>query len=109
MRAVTGLLVISAIAEVIGILGTPPDARVLVVVVLIPAIVLNILFIIYSRRGKLWSYAGAMVVGIALILIQVAISFEPDGGPPTGIEALYIVLPALVSLKSYESILELRK
>jgi len=82
---------------------------VLAAVVLTPAIILNVLFIIYGIRGNLWSYAGAMAVGIALVLIQVAISFEPDGGPPTGIEALYIVPPELVSLKSYESILELRK
>jgi len=48
-------------------------------------------------------------VGIALVLIQVVISFGADGGSPTGIEVLYIVLPALVCLKSYESIIELRK
>ncbi len=102
------MLIVSVIAEVIAIFGTPAEFRVFAVAVLVPAIILNILFIVYGRRRKIWSYWGAMVVGIVLLLIQVQISVGGTG-PPAGIEALFIVLPALVSLKSYESILELRK
>ncbi len=111
MRTTIGLLIVSVIAEVIAIFGTPAEFRVFAVAVLVPAIILNILFIVYGRRRKVWSYWGAMVVGIVLLLIQVGIGTAggPGSGPPTGIEALFIVLPALVSLKSYESILELRK
>ncbi len=110
MRTTIGLLIVSVIAEAIAIFGTPPEFRVFAAAVLVPAIILNVLFIVYGRRRMVWSYWGAMVVGIVLMLIQVGISVNPVGsGPPAGITALFIVLPALVSLKSYESILELRK
>ncbi len=108
MRTTIGLLIVSVIAEVIAIFGTPAEFRVFAAAILVPAIILNVLFIVYGRRRMVWSYVGAMVVGIVLILIQVGISLQ-GGGPPAGITALFIVLPALVSLKSYESILELRK
>lgn len=53
-------------------------------------------------------------MGVVAILIQVMITLqegpEPLGsGPPVGVSALYITLPALICLKNYESILELRK
>ena len=77
-------------------------------------IVPNIIFIFFCRRRKAWSYAGALVLGVIAILLQVMITVQEGpnplaGGPPVGVSALYITLPALICPKSYESILELRK
>ncbi len=107
MRTTIGLLVVYPIALVIGLVGTPKDAQLYAAAIIVPAIILDIVFVVYCRRRKLWSYVGAMVLGIALLLIQVGIGTQ-SAGPPAGIEAFYVVFPALVALKSYESVLELR-
>ncbi len=108
MRTTIGLLVIYPIALVIGLLGTPKDAQLFAAAIIVPAIILDILFVVYCRRRKLWSYVGATVLGIAFLLIQVGIGSQEGTGPPAGIEAFYVVFPALLALKSYESVLELR-
>ena len=120
MRATIGLLIVSVIAVVIGRFVSPDEPGVaksefgpfpIIVGPFLAAliVILNALFIVYCRRRKLWSYVGAMVLGIFLLLAQVGIGASQSSGPPAGIEAFYVVLPALVALKSYESILELRK
>ena len=116
MRATIGLLIVSVIAVVIGLIGTPAEGQTywgpfpIIIGPFLAAliVILNALFIVYCRRRKLWSYVGAMVLGIFLLLAQVGIGASQTS-PPAGIEAFYVVLPALVALKSYESILELRK
>ena len=121
MRATIGLLIVSLIAVVIGRLGSSdvlpgeqgaefgPFPIIIGPFLAALIVILNALFIVYCRRRKLWSYVGAMVLGIFLLLTQVGIGASQSSGPPAGIEAFYVVLPALVALKSYESILELRK
>jgi hypothetical protein len=78
-----------------------------------PIIVLSLIFIYYCKRKKVWSFAGASILGIIGVVLRVAVSTQPNievgGGLPAGADALYIVLGALVALKSYESMLELKK
>ncbi len=87
--------------------------RFLSVVFITPITILSIVFIYYCRRKKVWSYAGASILGALGVILRVAVSTQPSlevgGGLPVGVTALYIVLGALVSLKNYEAMLELRK
>jgi hypothetical protein len=68
------------------------------------------LFIIVRKR-KVWSFAGASILGAIGVILRVIVSTQPNleigGGLPVGITVLYIVLGALVSLKNYEAMLEL--
>ncbi len=49
-------------------------------------------------------------IGVALrIIVSAQPSLDVGEGLPVGVTALYIVLGALVSLKYYESMLELKK
>ncbi len=43
------------------------------------------------------------------LCVSLTRSHGRDDCPPVGVEALYIVLPALVAVKSYESLIDLRK
>ncbi len=116
MRAAVGLLEIFAVAIVLAFSVTvatgTTEMRLVATVVIIPITILNLLFIYYCRRRKAWSYAGACILGALGIILRVIVSTQPSlevgGGLPTGVTALYIVLGALLSLKSYESLLELR-
>jgi peptidoglycan/LPS O-acetylase OafA/YrhL len=78
-----------------------------------PILVLSLIFIYYCKRKKVWSFAGASILGIIGVVLRVAVSTQPNvevgGGLPAGVTALYIVIGALVALKSYESVLELKK
>ena len=116
MRASIGLLEVflAAIVLALGITiaSVPLGVQVLATVLVSPIIVLTAVFIYYCRRRKTWSFAGASVLGAIGVLLRVAISTQPNlevgGGLPVGVTVLYIVLGAMVSLKNYESVLELR-
>jgi hypothetical protein len=64
------------------------------------------------QKKETLDFAGATILGAIGVLLRVIISTQPNievgGGLPVGVTALYIVLGALVSLKSYESWLELK-
>jgi hypothetical protein len=51
-------------------------------------------------------------LGALGVILRVVISMNPSlevgGGLPVGVTVLYIVLGSLVSLKNYESVLDLR-
>jgi len=72
----------------------------------------NIVFIYYCRRRRVWSYAGASILGAIGVILRVIVSTQPNlevgGGLPIGITVLYIVLGALVAMKNYEAMLELK-
>jgi len=101
------------LALVVTMASVSAEVQALAVASVTPIIILSIVFIHYCRKRKTWSYAGASILGAVGIILRVAISTEPSlevgGGLPVGVTALYIVLGALVSLKNYESVLELRK
>ncbi|MDA4136681.1 MAG: hypothetical protein OK449_06770 [Thaumarchaeota archaeon] len=116
MRAAIGLLEVflAAIIVALGITiaSVPLGVQVLATVLVSPIIVLTIVFIYYCGKRKAWSFAGASILGAIGVLLRVAISTQPNlevgGGLPVGVTVLYIVLGAMVSLKNYESVLELR-
>ncbi len=116
MGASIGLLVIFTVSIVLALVVTlvsaPSGVQVLALALVTPQILLCIAFIHYCRKGLWWSYAGTSILGALGVLLRVAISTQPalevGGGLPTGVTAFYIVLGALVSLKGYESVLEIR-
>ena len=88
------------------------EMRLLSVAFITPIVILSVIFIYFCRRRKVWSYAGASILGALGVILRVAVSTQPNlevgGGLPVGVTALYIVLGALVSMKNYESMLELK-
>ncbi len=88
------------------------EVQLLAITLISPLIILNIIFIYYCRKRKVWSYAGASILGALGVILRVIVSTQPNlevgGGLPVGITVLYIVLGALVALKNYEAMLELK-
>jgi hypothetical protein len=117
MRVAISLLevfLISVIAALIVTVETGPlSVKLLASTLVSPIIILSIAFIHFCGKRKIWSFAGATVLGIVGVLLRVTIStqqsLEVGGGLPVGITVVYIVLGSLVSLKSYESVLELKR
>jgi FtsH-binding integral membrane protein len=116
MKAAIALLYLFTVAIIAAfittIISVPANVQILAVGFITPLVVLSLVFIFYCRKRKCWSFAGATILGAIGVLLRVIISTQPNlevgGGLPVGVTALYIVLGALVSLKSYESWLELK-
>ena len=116
MRAAVALLELFVAAIVLAFAVTvatgTSEMRVLAVVLVVPIAALGLAFVRYCRLGRLWSYAGASLLGVLGVALRVAVSTQPGlevgGGLPVGVTVLYIVLSSLLALKSYESVLELR-
>ena len=104
-------LVAILLALIVTVMNSVFEVQLLAITVISPLIILNIIFIYYCKKRKLWSYAGASILGAIGVILRVIISTQPNlevgGGLPVGITVLYIVLGALVSLKNYEAMLEL--
>jgi hypothetical protein len=100
------------LALIVTVINGVFEVQVLAITLVSPLIILNIVFIYYCRKQKVWSYAGASILGAIGVILRVIISTQPNlevgGGLPVGITVLYIVLGALVSLKNYEAMLELK-
>ena len=105
-------LVAIIIALIITIVNSVFEVQLLAITLVSPLIILNIVFIYYCRKRKVWSYAGASILGTIGVILRVVISTQPNlevgGGLPIGITVLYIVLGAMVALKNYEAMLELK-
>ncbi len=117
MRSAIGLLEVFVIAIIVALVITigsvSPGVKLLATVLVSPIIVLSIIFIYFCGKRKAWSFAGASILGAIGVILRIVISTKPSlevgGGLPLGVTVLYIMLGSLVSLKSYESFLELRK
>ncbi|MGB7969135.1 MAG: hypothetical protein WCF28_06115 [Methanobacterium sp.] len=105
-------LVAIIIALIVTIMNSVFAVQILAITLVSPIIILTIVFIYYCRRRNVWSYVGASILGVIGVILRVIISTQPNlevgGGLPIGITVLYMVVGALVALKSYESFLELR-
>ena len=105
-------LVAIILALIVTVMNSVFEVQLLAITLISPLIILNVVFIYYCRKRKVWSYAGASILGAIGVIIRVIISTQPnlevDGGLPIGITVLYIVLGSLVALKNYEAMLELR-
>ena len=105
-------LVAIILALIVTVINSVFEVQVLAITLISPLIILNIVFIYFCRRQKVWSYAGASILGVMGVILRVIVSTQPNlevgGGLPLGITVLYIVLGALVALKNYEAMLELK-
>ena len=101
------------LALIVTIINSVIEVQLLAIIIVSPIISLNIVFIYYCRKRKFWSFAGASILGAVGVILRVIISTQPNlevgGGLPIGITVLYIVLGALVALKNYEAMLELKR
>jgi peptidoglycan/LPS O-acetylase OafA/YrhL len=117
MRTAIDLLEVFVVAIIfafiVAIVNGTAEIRLIALSVVTPQIILILIFIYYCRRKKVWSFAGASIFGAVGVILRVVVSTQPNlevgGGLPVGITALYIVLGALVSLKNYEAMIELRE
>ncbi len=105
-------LVAIILALIVTVINSVFEVQILAITLISPLIILNIVFIYYCRKRKVWSYAGASILGAIGVILRVIVSTQPNlevgGGLPVGITVLYIVLGAFVSLKNYEAMLELK-
>lgn len=116
MKTVVALLVVFTIAIILAfavtIINGTTQIRLIALTFVTPLTMLNLVFIYYCRRRLLWSYVGAATVATIGIILRVAISTMPSlevsGGLSSSVTDLYIVIAALVVLKCYESIIELK-
>jgi hypothetical protein len=101
------------LALIVTIASVSAGVQFLATIVIIPIIILSIIFIYFCKKRKIWSYAGASILGAVGVILRVLVNTKPNlevgGGLPIGVTVVYIVIGALVSLKNYESVLELRK
>lgn len=117
MRTTVSLLVVFAIAIVLAlivtIISSTVEVQLLSAALITPLILLCIIIIHYCMKSEPWSYVAASVLGAFGVFLRIVISSQPNlevgGGLPIGVTAFYIVLGSLVSLKAYESVLELRQ
>jgi len=116
MKTAVALLVVFTIAIMLAFMVTfltgTAEMRLLSLALVAPLTILNLVFIYYCRKRRLLSYMGAVIIATIGIILRVAVgtmpSLEVGGGLPSGVTALYIVIAALVVLKCYESIIELK-
>jgi hypothetical protein len=116
MKTAIGLLEVFIIAIVLAFLATALtgtfEMQLLASVLITPIVIFSLAFVHYNKKRKVWSYAGASILGAFGVVLRVIISTQPNlevgGGLPVGVTALYIVLGSLVALKNYECVLELR-
>ena len=105
-------LIAIIIALIVTIVNSVFEVQLLAITLVSPLIILNIVFVYYCRKRKVWSYVGASILGTIGVILRVVISTQPNlevgGGLPIGITVLYIVLGAMVALKNYEAMLELK-
>jgi len=114
-RAATWLLGVFLIA-ILGALGVTvdqvPDARGVAIVAVVPIILLTVVFIMYSRRGKPWAYAGGSALGAVGVALRIAVSTQPSldvgGGLPVEVSALYLLLGVSVVATNLAAALENR-
>ena len=100
-RAATWLLGVFLVA-ILAALGVTvdevPDARVVALIAVVPIILLTAVFIVYSRRGKIWAYIGGSALGAVGVVLRIAISTQPSlevgGGLPIEVTAIYLILGA---------------
>jgi hypothetical protein len=116
MKSAVALLAVFAVTIVLAFSITiatgTAEMRMLAVGAIVPITALDLVFIYYCRKRRLWAYAGGLVLGVVGMALRVVVSTQPSlevgGGLPVGVTVLYIVLGALVALKSYESMLDFR-
>jgi hypothetical protein len=116
MKAAISLLEVFVLAIVLALVITITNVstkvQLLAIVLVSPILFLSLVFIYFCRKRKIWSFAGASVLGALGVILRVVINMNPSlevgGGLPVGVTVLYIVLGSLVSLKNYESVLDLR-
>jgi hypothetical protein len=71
-------------------------------------LILMVVFIVYGRRGRPWSFTGATVIGTLHALLSYGIYFSP-GAPPLAIAAWLTISPALVAFSGAASVIQLRR
>lgn len=105
-------LVAIILALIVTVMNSVFEVQLLAITLVSPLIILNIVFIYYCSKRKVWSYAGASILGAIGVILRVIVSTQPNlevgGGLPIGITVLYIVLGAMVAMKNYEAMLELK-
>lgn len=108
------LLAAIVLAVVITIIYGTTEVRIIATVFAAPQIILYLIFIYYCKMGKFWSYAGALILSLIGIILRVSVSTQPNlevgaGGLPVDVQVIYLVLGALVALKTYEAMTDIKE
>lgn len=114
-RTASAILAVFLIAIVAALAVTlssvAPSVRTVAVVVVAPIIALTLLLLYFELRGRIWSYAGAVVLGALGAGLRLVVSTQPQlevgGGLPLAVTVAYVALGILVvvaSLGAYRSV-----
>jgi len=102
--------VVAALA--ITLASVPPGVKAFAGVAVIPILAVSFVLIYYCRKGKVWGFAGACILGAVGVALRLVVNTQPSlevgGGLPIGVTALYIVLGVLVSITNFAAYMELR-
>lgn len=117
MKAATALFGVFIVAIVLAFIITvstgTAEMQAIAAGLVVPIIILSIVFIRFSIKGKEWSFAGASVLGVFGVAIRLIVSTEPNlevgGGLPVWVSALYVILGVSVALLNLACVLGLRR
>ena len=91
-------LVAIILALIVTVINSVFEVQILAITLISTLIILNIVFIYYCRKRKVWSYAGASILGAIGVILRAILRTQPNlevgGGLPVGITVPYIVLGA---------------
>lgn len=116
MKAATALFGVFIVAIVLAFTVTVSTGTLemqgIAVGLVIPIIILSLVLILFSIKGKAWSFAGASALGAFGVAIRLVVSTQPSlevgGGLPAWVSALYVTLGVSVALLNLACVLELR-
>jgi hypothetical protein len=108
-----GVFLVAILAALGVTIDEVPEARGVALASVVPIIISTVVFIIYSKRGRSWAYAGGATVGAVGVALRVVISTQPSlevgGGLPVEVTALYLLLGGSVTITNLVAALETRR
>lgn len=92
------------VALILTVELTPPSTKLLASSVVVPVVGLTVVVLYLERKGKRWSYLGAVGLGVFGIALRLIISSQPQlevgGGLPLGVTIVYLLLGLSVIVSS---------
>jgi ABC-type cobalamin transport system permease subunit len=83
-------------ALTITLLSVPMAAKLIAGAVVVPIVAVALLLLLFERRGRLWAFAAAAVLGALGVALRLVVSTEPSlevgGGLPVEVNIAYIAL-----------------
>jgi len=103
MKTTVVLLIANIIFLIVGLTLTPPQFLTLAIPIATPFIVLYAVFAAFCLKEKRWSYSASSIVGVVAVIVIFAAQVALRSEAPVVFQALLVVLPVLLAMKSFEA------